>query len=250
MFAIYRWGDEAQKNVGCRRWRAAKPSGASAHRTRLRKQSRRDARFRAARRQRLDSQRDEDVDHERLESPTWPSCGRKPTTGIRGFSSRRDTTGFTAKDIHRKLSLRASVTSELVLRRLPRAGGCPARRCAGSGRPARMSERGTLSASSGERWAPRARATRPRSNTATTRVQFGRPIGGFQLTQAKLVDMLLELNKGTLLALHLGRLKDASQLRPAASQLRKAQQRPRRRWRSRESSDDPRRKRRHRSNTR
>jgi glutaryl-CoA dehydrogenase len=49
---------------------------------------------------------------------------------------------------------------------------------------------------------------------ARSRVQFDRPIAGFQLTQAKLVDMLLELQKGALLALHLGRLKEAGRLRP------------------------------------
>src|SRR5436305_2087223 len=49
---------------------------------------------------------------------------------------------------------------------------------------------------------------------ATTRKQFGRPIGGFQLTQAKLADMAVELQKGILLALHLGRRKDAVGLRP------------------------------------
>jgi glutaryl-CoA dehydrogenase len=49
---------------------------------------------------------------------------------------------------------------------------------------------------------------------ATTRVQWGRPIGGFQLTQRKLADMAVELNKGTLLALHLGRLKDEGRLAP------------------------------------
>jgi glutaryl-CoA dehydrogenase len=47
---------------------------------------------------------------------------------------------------------------------------------------------------------------------ATTRVQFDRPIGGFQLTQQKLADMLVELSKGTLLALHLGRMKDDGRL--------------------------------------
>ena len=49
---------------------------------------------------------------------------------------------------------------------------------------------------------------------STTRVQWGRPIGGFQLTQAKLAKMALELTKGTLLALHLGRMKDEGRLRP------------------------------------
>jgi glutaryl-CoA dehydrogenase len=48
---------------------------------------------------------------------------------------------------------------------------------------------------------------------AKTRVQFGRPIGGFQLTQAKLANMLVELNKGMLLALHLGRMKEQGRLR-------------------------------------
>ena len=57
-------------------------------------------------------------------------------------------------------------------------------------------------------------ASRPPSSTPTTREQFGRPIGGFQLTQAKLADMALELHKGMLLALHLGRRKDAGTLRP------------------------------------
>jgi glutaryl-CoA dehydrogenase len=47
-----------------------------------------------------------------------------------------------------------------------------------------------------------------------TRRQFGKPIGAFQLTQRKLADMLVELNKGSLLALHLGRMKDEGRLRP------------------------------------
>ena len=49
---------------------------------------------------------------------------------------------------------------------------------------------------------------------AKTRIQFGKPIGGFQLTQRKLVEMLLEVNKGTLLALHLGRMKDQNRITP------------------------------------
>jgi glutaryl-CoA dehydrogenase len=54
-----------------------------------------------------------------------------------------------------------------------------------------------------------------------TRVAFDRPIGGFQMTQAKLVDMLLELNKGALLALHLGRAKDGGRLHPSQVSLAK-----------------------------
>ena len=60
---------------------------------------------------------------------------------------------------------------------------------------------------------------------AGQRTQFGRPIAGFQLTQAKLVDMAVELHKGLLLALQLGRLKDSVGLRPAG-QLRQARQHP------------------------
>jgi glutaryl-CoA dehydrogenase len=56
---------------------------------------------------------------------------------------------------------------------------------------------------------------------ATTRVQFDRPIGGFQLTQQKLADMLVELSKGTLLALHLGRMKDQGLLTPQQTSLGK-----------------------------
>jgi glutaryl-CoA dehydrogenase len=51
-------------------------------------------------------------------------------------------------------------------------------------------------------------------NYAKTRIQFDRPIGSFQLTQKKLADMALELNKGTLLAYHLGRMKEQGRLRP------------------------------------
>ena len=77
-----------------------------------------------------------------------------------------------------------------------------------------------------------------------TRVQFDRPIGGFQITQQKLVDMLLELNKGTLLALHLGRMKDEGRLHPAQVELRKTQQRARSAGDCAGSAHDPRRQRR------
>jgi glutaryl-CoA dehydrogenase len=133
--------------------------------------------------------------------------------GVRGFIVPTDTPGFAAKDIGRKLSLRASVTSELVLDgvRLPDSVVLPAA----------IGMRGPLScldeARFGIAWAAMG-AARACFETALeyskSRVQFGKPIGGFQLTQEKLVNMLLELNKGTLLALHLGRMKDEARLAP------------------------------------
>jgi glutaryl-CoA dehydrogenase len=133
--------------------------------------------------------------------------------GIRGFLVPTDTPGFSATDIHRKLSLRASVTSELVLDdvRLPE----------GAVLPGVTGIKGPLSCLSEARfgivWGAigAARACFACAlEYAKTRVQWGRPIAGFQLTQEKLVNMALELNKGTLLALHLGRMKDEGRLRP------------------------------------
>ncbi len=133
--------------------------------------------------------------------------------GIRGFLIPAGTKGFSASDVHRKLSLRASVTSELVLQ------GC--RLPANSVLPLALGLSGPLvclnEARFGIIWGAMG-AARTCYETALeyakTRVQFNRPIGGFQLTQQKLVDMLLELNKGILLALHLGRLNDAGRLHP------------------------------------
>jgi glutaryl-CoA dehydrogenase len=132
--------------------------------------------------------------------------------GIRGFVVPTDTAGFSAKDIHRKLSLRASVTSELVLDdvRLPGSAVLPEVR----------GLRGPLSTLSEARfgicWGVMGAARScflSALEYSTTREQFGRPIGGFQLTQRKLADMLVELSNGTLLALHLGRMKDEGRLR-------------------------------------
>ncbi|MFB7025782.1 MULTISPECIES: acyl-CoA dehydrogenase family protein [unclassified Streptomyces] len=133
--------------------------------------------------------------------------------GIRGFVVPTDTPGFSAPEIKHKGSLRASVTSELVLDgvRLPEDAAFPEVR----------GLRGPLSCLNQARygivWGALG-AARSCLETAreysTTREQFGRPIGGFQLTQAKLADMSLELNKGLLLALNLGRRMDAGTLRP------------------------------------
>jgi len=133
--------------------------------------------------------------------------------GIRGFVVPCDVPGFSAPDIHKKLSLRASVTSELVLDevRLP----------AGAVLPGVVGLKGPLSCLNEARYGivwgvmGAARACFESSvNYAKERVQFGKPIGAFQLTQKKLADMALELNKGTLLAYHLGRMKEQGTLRP------------------------------------
>ncbi|WP_255952722.1 acyl-CoA dehydrogenase family protein [Streptomyces odontomachi] len=133
--------------------------------------------------------------------------------GIRGFLVPTDSRGFSAPEIKHKWSLRASVTSELVLDevRLP----------ADAVLPEVTGLRGPLSCLSHARygiiWGSMG-AARTCFETAVeyakSRVQFGKPIGGFQLTQAKLADMALELHKGILLAHHLGRRVDAGRLRP------------------------------------
>uniref|UniRef100_UPI003556FB58 acyl-CoA dehydrogenase family protein n=1 Tax=Streptomyces halstedii TaxID=1944 RepID=UPI003556FB58 len=133
--------------------------------------------------------------------------------GIRGFVVPTDTPGFSAPEIRHKWSLRASVTSELVLDgvRLP----------ADAVLPDATGLRGPLSCLSHARYGivwgamGAARASFESAlDYARTREQFGRPIGGFQLTQAKLADMAVELHKGLLLAHHLGRRMDAGRLRP------------------------------------
>ncbi|HKZ28309.1 MAG TPA: acyl-CoA dehydrogenase family protein [Acidimicrobiia bacterium] len=131
--------------------------------------------------------------------------------GVRGFIVPTDTPGFSANDIHRKLSLRASVTSELVLDdvRLP----------SGAVLPEVASMRGPLSCLNEARFGilfgamGAARACYEAAlDYAKERIQFGVPIASFQITQQKLVEMMVAINRGTLLALHLGRMKDAGTL--------------------------------------
>ena len=133
--------------------------------------------------------------------------------GIRGFVVPTDTPGFSAPLIHHKLSLRASITSELVLDdvRLPADALLPHARGV-KGALASLSE-----ARYGIIWGAMGAARsawQAARDYAVQRTQFGRPIAGFQLTQAKLADTAVELHKGQLLALHLGRLKDGGGLRP------------------------------------
>jgi glutaryl-CoA dehydrogenase len=134
--------------------------------------------------------------------------------GIRGFVVPTVTPGFTANNIHRKISLRASVTSELVLQdvRLPADAQLP--HAKGLGGPLACLNEARFGIIWGAMGAARA-CYETALEYAKTRVQFGRPIGGFQLTQEKLANMLLELGKGSLLALHLGRMKDEGRLHPS-----------------------------------
>jgi glutaryl-CoA dehydrogenase len=134
--------------------------------------------------------------------------------GIRGFIVPRDARGFSAADIHRKLSLRASVTSELVLAdcRLPADALLPEAK--GLGAPLACLNEARYGIVWGSMGAARS-CYETALEYAKARVQFDHPIGAYQLTQQKLVNMLLELNKGTLLALHLGRAKDGGRLHPA-----------------------------------
>jgi glutaryl-CoA dehydrogenase len=132
---------------------------------------------------------------------------------IRGFVVPRDTPRFTTRDMHHKLSLRASVTSELILDecRLPASAILPGVR--GLKGPLSCLSEARYGIVWGSMGAARA-CYESALDYATTRRQFGRPIGGFQLTQRKLADMLVELEKGLLLALHLGRLKDDDRVAP------------------------------------
>ena len=138
---------------------------------------------------------------------------RTEDEGVRGFLVPAGTHGFSTRDIERKLSLRASVTSELVLEdcRLPADAVLPEVR--GMRGPLSCLNEARYGIVWGSMGAARA-CFQSALEYATTRVQFDRPIGGFQLTQQKLADMLVELSKGTLLALHLGRMKDQGRLAP------------------------------------
>ncbi|MFI8363776.1 acyl-CoA dehydrogenase family protein [Streptomyces sp. NPDC085612] len=133
--------------------------------------------------------------------------------GIRGFAVPTGTPGFSAPEIKHKWSLRASVTSELVMDdvRLPADAVLP--HVTGLKGPLGCLSHARYGIVWGSMGAARA-SFEAALDYARTREQFGRPIGGFQLTQAKLADMALELHKGILLAHHLGRRMDAGTLRP------------------------------------
>lgn len=131
--------------------------------------------------------------------------------GIRGFVVPTDTPGFSAPEIKQKMSLRASVTSELVLDnvRLPESAVLPA--VTGLSGPLSCLNEARFGIIFGALGAARD-CLETAIAYANNRQIFDKPLSGFQLTQAKLADMSLELGKGMLLALHLGRMKDAGTL--------------------------------------
>lgn len=214
MFAIYRWGSEAQKErwlppmargevIGC--FGLTEPDFGS-NPAGMRSNAKRDG-----------------SDWVLNGTKMWITNGSiadvaivwaQTSDGIRGFIVPRESKGFQASDIHRKLSLRASVTSELALNdcRLPAEALLPG--ADGLSGPLACLNEARYGIVWGAMGAARS-CYETALEYAKTRVQFDRAIGAFQLTQAKLVNMLLELNKGTLLALHLGRMKDRGTLQPA-----------------------------------
>jgi len=214
MFAIYRWGSEEQR----RRWLPAMAAGeaigcfgltepdSGSDPASMRTRARRDGSDWVLHGQKMWITNGSVADV----AVVWA----RTDDGVRGFLVQRGTKGFTTQDVHHKLSLRASVTSELLLDdvRLP----------ADALLPGANSLRGPLSCLNEARYGivwgavGAARACFEAAlSYSRQRTQFGRPIGAFQLQQQKLAVMALEVNRAALLALHLGRLKDRGLLHPA-----------------------------------
>jgi glutaryl-CoA dehydrogenase len=213
MYAIWRWGSEEQKNewlpqmaagaaIGC--FGLTEPDAGSdpgAMRTRARRDG---------------------SDWVLNGTKMWITNGSaaqiavvwaRTEEGIRGFLVPRGTPGFTTQDIHKKLSLRASITSELILDdvRLPESAMLPEA----------TSLRGPLSCLNEARYGivwgavGAARACLEAAlDYAKERMVFGKPISATQIQQQKLATMALQVNRSALMALQLGRLKDAGELRP------------------------------------
>ena len=213
MFAIWRWGSEEQK----RRWLPAMAAGeaigcfgltepdAGSDPGSMRTRARRDGGDWILHGQKMWITNGSVADV----AVVWAATDE----GVRGFLVPAGTPGFSTQDIHRKLSLRASVTSELLLDdvRLP----------AEAALPEVSSLRGPLSCLNEARYgivwgaAGAARACFAAAlEYSKERVAFGRPIAATQIQQHKLAQMALEVNRATLLALHLGRLKDEGRLAP------------------------------------
>jgi len=151
----------------------------------------------------------------------WAKTGDdKSDKSIRGFIVPTDAPGFTAKDQKGKLSLRASDTSELVLQdvRVPAHALLP--KTDGIKSPLMCLTQARYGIAWGAMGAAQA-CYEEALDYAGNRVMFGKPIAGFQLQQQRLAEMLTELVKGQLLALHLGRLKDAGTFTPQQVSLAK-----------------------------
>jgi glutaryl-CoA dehydrogenase len=141
-------------------------------------------------------------------------------SSIRGFLVPTDTPGFSAKDQSGKLSLRASDTSEIVLQdvRVPKDALLP--KSAGLKAPLAC----LTAARYGIAWGAVGAALACYDEAvryAKARVMFGKPIGGFQLQQARLAEMLTEITKAQLLCVQLGRLKDQGKMTPQQVSLAK-----------------------------
>jgi glutaryl-CoA dehydrogenase len=213
MYAIWRWGSEEQKNEWLPRMAAGEAIGcfgltepdAGSDPGAMRTRARRDGEDWVLHGQKMWITNGSLADV----AVVWAMTDE----GVRGFLVPAGTRGFSTQDIHRKLSLRASITSELLLDevRLP----------ADAMLAEASSLRGPLSCLNEARYgivwgaAGAARAClRAALDYAKERTAFGRPIAATQIQQQKLAHMALEVNRATLLALHLGRLKDAGRLAP------------------------------------
>jgi glutaryl-CoA dehydrogenase len=213
MFAIWRWGSEEQKNEWLPRMAAGEAIGcfgltepdAGSDPGAMRTRAKRDG-----------------ADWILNGTKMWITNGSAAAVavvwaqtddGIRGFVVPTDTPGFSTQDIHKKLSLRASITSELILDdvRLPADAMLPEAR----------GLRGPLSCLNEARYgivwgaAGAARACFEAALAyAKERLVFGKPIADTQIQQYKLAQMALQVNRSALMALQLGRMKDAGELRP------------------------------------
>jgi glutaryl-CoA dehydrogenase len=213
MYAIHRWGSEEQKQDWLPRMAAGDALGcfgltepdAGSDPAAMRTRARRDG--------------DDWIVHG---SKMWITNGSvaevavvwaRTEDGVRGFLVPRGTKGFTTQDIHKKVSLRASVTSELLLDdvRLPASAMLP--EATSLGGPLSCLNEARYGIVWGAIGAARA-CYESALAYAKERMAFGRPIAATQIQQQKLAMMALEVNRGALLALHLGRMKDEGRLRP------------------------------------
>jgi glutaryl-CoA dehydrogenase len=133
--------------------------------------------------------------------------------GVRGFLVPAGTPGFTATPIEPKLAMRASIQCDITLEEVRLPGDAMLPGAIGLRSPFSCLNEARYGIIWGAMGAARD-AYESALAYALQREQFGRPIASFQLTQAKLVDMVLEIQKGLLVALHIGRMKDAGTLRP------------------------------------